>query len=75
VIKQICALSSKLNKNLNLPPYPLYFKCLIITACLFFSVLTNSAEITNNIVEKPVLDIFVRDGCPHCTEAKKFLPS
>ncbi|MDX2368546.1 MAG: glutaredoxin domain-containing protein [Colwellia sp.] len=75
MIKKRSASSSKLNKNVNLLPYSLYLKRLIMIACLFFTALTNSAEITNNAVEKPVLDIFVRDGCPHCTEAKKFLPS
>jgi glutaredoxin/cytochrome c biogenesis protein CcdA len=44
-------------------------------AFLFLTALANSAEITNNIDENQVLDIFVRDGCPHCTEAKKFLPN
>ncbi|MDX2369192.1 MAG: glutaredoxin domain-containing protein [Colwellia sp.] len=75
MIKKSSASSSKLNKNVNLLPYSLYLKRLIMIACLFFTALTNSTEITNNVVEKPVLDIFVRDGCPHCTEAKKFLPS
>jgi glutaredoxin/cytochrome c biogenesis protein CcdA len=74
-MKNICTSNIKLNERLGVLPYSFYLKRLIVIACLFFTVLVNPAQITHNIIEKQVLDVFVRDGCPHCTEAKKFLPN
>lgn len=74
VMKNICTSNIKLNEGFDVLPCSLYLKRLIMIVCLFFTVLAHSAEITYNIAEKQVLDVFVRDGCPHCTEAKKFLP-
>jgi glutaredoxin len=74
-MKKIYLSTINQNKNLNVSSYTLYFKHLVVLAFLFLIALANSVEIPNNINEKLVLDIFVRDGCPHCTEAKKFLPN
>jgi thiol-disulfide isomerase/thioredoxin len=74
-MKKNCTSNSKPNENENLLPHSFYLKRLIIIVYLFFTVLANAADIRNNVIEKPVLDIFVRDGCPHCIEAKKFLPT
>lgn len=73
--KKIGISSIELNENVNLLPYSLYLKRLIMIVYLFFTVIAHSAETIINVAEAQVLDIYVRDGCPHCTEAKKFLPS
>jgi hypothetical protein len=49
-------------------------KHLILLVYFLFTALTNAEEKQTDIFDKPVLDIFVREGCPHCTEAKNFLP-
>jgi glutaredoxin len=53
----------------------LFCKFFLLFAYLFFTIQTADAiENQKNIVENPFLEVFVRDGCPHCKEAKKFLP-
>jgi glutaredoxin len=52
-----------------------FLKYYLLLVFLFFTIPTSYAiETQINVVEKPFLEVFVRDGCPHCTEAKKFLP-
>jgi glutaredoxin len=41
---------------------------------LFFLLLIMPLVATTDGAEKKVLEVFVRDGCPHCAEAKLFLP-
>jgi hypothetical protein len=53
----------------------LFIKCYLLFAFLFFTIPTVYAiENQTNVVEKPFLEVFVREGCPHCAEAKKFIP-
>jgi len=62
-------------ENLALLTLTFFLKCYLLLVFLFFSIPTTYAiETQINVVEKPFLEVFVRDGCPHCAEAKKFLP-
>ena len=36
--------------------------------------MSSAVETQLNAAEKPYLEVFVSDACPHCAEAKKFLP-
>lgn len=74
-MKIISTSSARRNKNIHISSFIFYFNCLILLFCFSFTRLVNAQETQNNAVDKPVLDIFVRDGCPHCAEAKSFLPS
>ena len=45
----------------------------LLAIALFFPCLPASIAETNNENVR-ILEVFVRDGCPHCAEAKKYLP-
>jgi glutaredoxin len=63
-------------EGLTLLRLDFYRQCYLLLVFLFFTLPTAYAIETQEIViEKPFLEVFVRDGCPHCAEAKQFLPS
>lgn len=49
---------------------------MLLITCLFIFTIPTVYAIENqkNVVENTFLEVFVREGCPHCKEAKKFLP-
>ena len=52
----------------------LILRRLVLIVLLLTSPLVAAAEGAQSTAEKRVLEVFVRDGCPHCAEAKLFLP-
>lgn len=72
-MKTTYELSARTNKDTKTLSLNFCFKVLILF--FYFSLLVNADETQLNSTGKPVLDVFIRDGCPHCIEAKRFLPS
>jgi len=42
---------------------------------LLTAPLASASESVQTISDQDILEVFVRDGCPHCTRAKEFLPT
>ncbi|MEW6982600.1 glutaredoxin family protein [Colwelliaceae bacterium 6471] len=55
--------------------FSLLIGCLLLTIPLIDAKEAHNLVTENQVLEKPILEIFVRDGCPHCAEAKKFIPT
>lgn len=53
----------------------LFSRWLVLAAMLFVAPLVAATDIPPPATQGRVLEVFVRDGCPHCAEAKLFLPS
>jgi glutaredoxin len=51
----------------------LVLRCLLFTLLLFVQAANASSDETKHTNENNVLEVFVRDGCPHCAKAKEFL--
>jgi glutaredoxin len=66
---------SSILQNLNASLFIFCLRLLILLIYFVFSSFSNAAKPQINTVDKPVFDIFVREGCPHCTQAKAFLPT
>ncbi len=47
--------------------------CLLLALLLSIRPVAAANEEIHHIVESHVLEVYVRDGCPHCTKAKEFL--
>ncbi len=80
MMKNICPLGVILNDDLKLSPFlntlnRITLKPTILLVYLLFTALINAEEMQSDTMNKPVLEVFVRDTCPHCSEAKKYLPS
>lgn len=73
--KNIGLLTVILNNHLSLLSWGWGRKIYLLLIYLLVNIPASYAGETHiNAVEKPFLEVFVRDGCPHCAEAKKFLP-
>lgn len=46
----------------------------VLLVIYFVLLLSHHAMAADRSLELGLLQVFVRDGCPHCAEAKKFLP-
>jgi glutaredoxin len=51
----------------------LALRCLLLTLLLIIQPLEAANAEMQHVAEENVLEVYVRDGCPHCAKAKKFL--